>query len=178
MHLFYTHGSAFLHILTLMHFGGLQHHLNIFNTIMFSSSKMSCTHVHHFRTFYHVSMHHTSAHLWIFNIIHTCVTCCQNLHTSADTHPFIFHHIPGTLYCISEHLPAWKHMYTEYPVLSMHSMQNIWKNLDTNLLDSAALLTHWFTSPNISIAQGHTSMLSPVSILPHQFGIFCLFSKI
>ena len=125
MHLFYTCGSAFSHILTLMHFGDLHHHSDSFNTFTSSNSEMSCTHVHHLRMFYHVSMHHTSAHLQIFNIIHTCVTCCQNLRTSADTHPFIFHHIPGTLYRISKHLPAWKHMYTKYPVLSMHGTQNI-----------------------------------------------------
>ena len=67
MHLFYTCGSAFSHILTLTHFGDLQHHLDIFNTIMFSNSEMSCTHVHHLQMFYHVSTHHGSAHLQIFN---------------------------------------------------------------------------------------------------------------
>ena len=66
MCLFYTRGSAFVHILTLMHFRGLQHHSDIFNTFMFSNSETSCTHVHHLQMFYHVSTHHASAHLWIF----------------------------------------------------------------------------------------------------------------
>ena len=56
-----------------------------------------------------IHTHHASAHLQIFNIIHTCTMCCQNLHTSADTHPFISNHTPCILYHISKNLPAWKH---------------------------------------------------------------------
>ena len=126
MHSFYTPGSAFSHILTLMHFGDLHHHSDSFNTFTSSNSEMSCIHVHHLRMFCHMSTHHASAHLQIFDVIHTCVTCCQNLHTSADTHPFISHHIPGTLYRISKHPPERKHMYAEYPVLSMDGSQNIY----------------------------------------------------
>ena len=125
MQSFYTCGTTFSHIVTPIHFRGLQHHSDIFNTFTFTHSEMSCTQVHHLWIFYHVSMHHTSAHLWIFDSIYTGAMCCQNLPISADTHLFISHHIPGTLYCISEHLPAWKHTYAKYPVLSMNGMQNI-----------------------------------------------------
>ena len=47
MHSFYTHGSTFLHVVTIMHFGDLQHHSDSFNTFTFSNYEMSCTHVHH-----------------------------------------------------------------------------------------------------------------------------------
>ena len=67
MHLFYTRETAFSHILTLTHFRDLQHHLDSFNISASSNSEMSCTHLHHLRTFYHVSTHHTSTHLRIFN---------------------------------------------------------------------------------------------------------------
>ena len=51
-------------------------------------------------------------------------------------------------------------------------LQHLHKCLDTNPFDSLALLTHWYASPNISIVQGHTSVLSPVFILSHQSVIF------
>ena len=136
MHSFYTCGSTFSHISTLTHFRGLQHHSDIFNTFTFSNSEMSYRHVHHLRMFYHVYMHHASAHLQIFNI-YTCASmCCQNLRTSADTHPFVSHHIPGTLYRISKHHPAQRHTYARYPVLSIHSMQgicNTFRNIWTSI---------------------------------------------
>ena len=56
-------------------------------------------------------------------------------------------------------------------------LQCLWKHLDTNSVDSTAFIMLWYASLNISIAQGHATMLSPVSILPHQFSIFCLFFK-
>ena len=75
-------------------------------------------------------------------IIHTCITCCQNLRTSSDTHPFTFHHIPGTLYRISKHLPAQKHMYAKYLVLSTHSMQNIRNTFGNTWTPIQSILQH------------------------------------
>ena len=121
---------------------------------MFSNSKISCTYVHHLWISCHMFTHHTSVYLCkVFNIIYTCATTyCQNLHTSADTHPFISHHIPGTLYCISEHLPAWKHTYAKYPVLSTHSMQNIcitFRNVWTSIHSIPQHSWHIYMHPQI-----------------------------
>ena len=97
------------------HFGGLQHHLDNFNTFMFTNSEISCRHVHHLQTFYHAS-----AHFWIFNAIHTC-------------------HTKYLLNC---------------------------KHWDINSFDSSAFLMHWYVSLNISIVQGHASVLSLVFSFP------------
>ena len=163
MHFFYTHGPSFSHILTLTHFGGLQHHSDSFNTSTFSNSEMSCTHVHHLQMFYHVSTHHTSAHLWIFNIIHTCAMCCQNFRTSADIPPlcnpsysrYTISHLQ-TSSCMKAHIcqisgiiHTW---HAEY-------LKHLRKHLDTDSINSSAFLMHWFASLNTSIAQRHTSLL-------------------
>ena len=165
-----------------MHFGDLQHHLDSFNTVTLLNAEMSCTHVHHLRMFYHVSTHHTSAHLWIF-----------------DNHPHMRYMLPEPSHLCrntSLHIPS----YSRYSISHIRTasctkahicrisgiihtrhtehLQHLRKHLDTNSFDYTAFLTHWFASPNISIAQGHTSRFSPVSILPHQFGIFHLFFKI
>ena len=51
-------------------------------------------------------------------------------------------------------------------------LENLPKHLDINSFDFSAFLTHWYTSLNISVVQGHAPMLSLVFILTHQFGIF------
>ena len=182
MHLFYTCETAFLHILTLTHFGDLQHHSDSFNTFTSSNSKMSCIHVHHLWMFYHMSTHHTSAHLQIFdNHSHMHYMLPEPSHICRHTSL----HIPlysrytilhvRTSSCMKAHVHQISDIihaqHTEYS-------QCLWKHLDTNSFNYTAFLTHWFASPNISIAQGCASRLSPVSILPHQFGIFRLFFKI
>ena len=180
MHSFYTHETAFSHILTLTHFGDLQHHSYSFNISTSSNSEMSCTHPHHLRMFYHVSMHHTSTHLRIFDNhprMHYMLPEPSHLHRHTSLHipsysRYIISHI-WTSSCTKAHIRRISgiiHTRHEYS-------QCLRKHLDTDSVNSTALLTHWFASPNISIAQGHASRLSPVSILPHQFGIFRLFFK-
>ena len=56
--------------------------------------------------------------------------------------------------------------------------QHLQKHLDTNSVSFTAFTMLGYASPKVSIAQGHASLLSPVSILPHQFSIFHLSIKI
>ena len=146
MHSFYTCGFAFSHILTLMHFRDLQHHSDSFNTFTFSNSEMSCTHVHHLRMFYHMSTHHTSAHLQIFDnhplmcymlpeLSHIC------RHTSFCIPSYSRYTISHlrTLSCMKAHIcQIFGIIHTRHAEYSQH----LWKHLDTNSLDSSAFLMH------------------------------------
>ena len=117
-----SHFCIFLHLCTLEVFSTIQ----TSSTPLHSQTPKCPAHMSTISKCFIMCPHITHQHISEYStIIHTCITCCQNLRTFADTHLFISHHIPGTLYRISEHLPAWKHMYAEYPVLSMHGMQNI-----------------------------------------------------
>ena len=182
MHLFYTRETAFSHILTLTHFGDLQHHSDSFSISTSSNSEMSCTHLHHLRTFItcpHITHQHISEYS---TIVHTCITCCQNLRSSAETHPFTFQsysryiisHI-RTYSCTKAHL---RRISSIIHTRHAEYLQNLRKHLDTGSFNSTAFIMLWYASPNISIASGRASSLFPVSILPHQIGIFCLFFKI
>ena len=102
MHWFYRRETAFSHILTLMHFRDLQHHLDSFNTFTFLNSEMSCTHVNHLWMFYHVSMHHASAHLWIF-----------------DNHPQMHYMLP-------EPLHIHRHTSLHIPSYSRYTISHLW----------------------------------------------------
>ena len=51
--------------------------------------------------------------------------------------------IPGTLCCISKHLPGQNHTYTKYPALSIHAMQNICRTFP-NIWTSIHLISQHF----------------------------------
>ena len=113
MHSFYTCETAFSHIWTLTHFGDLQHHSDSFSISTSLNSEMSCTHLHHLRTFYHMSTHHASTHLWIFdNHPHMCYMLPEPSHLRRHTSlhiPIIFqvHYIayPNIFLHESTHMP-------------------------------------------------------------------------
>ena len=146
MHLFYTHETAFSHILTLTHFRDLQHHSDSFNTSTSSNSEMSCTHVHHLRRFYHMSTHHASAHLQIFdNHPHMHYMLPEPSHIRRHT----FRHIPSysrytishirTSSCTKAHVRRISGIiHTRHAEYS----QYLQKHLDTNSFDYTAFLMH------------------------------------
>ena len=83
--------------------------------------------------------------------------------------------IPGTVLHLQT--PSWtkSHIHQISSIIyTCHAeyLQNLPKHLDINSFDFSAFLTHWYTSLNISVVQGHAPMLSLVFILTHQFGIF------
>ena len=86
---------------------------NVLHTCPPSLSILSCVHTSCIST-----SPNTQHHLHMcYNVLPEPSHICR--------HPFISHHIPDTLYHISEHLPAQKHTYTEYPILFIHGTQNI-----------------------------------------------------
>ena len=146
MHLFYICETAFSHILTLTHFGDLQHHLDSFNTSTSSNSEMSCTHVHHLRMFYHLSTHHASAHLQIFNnrphmyyMLQEPSHLCRHtsLHIPSYSRYTISH--IQTSYCMKAHIHQISGIiharHAEYS-------QYLRKHLDTNSFNYTAFLTY------------------------------------
>ena len=94
--LFYTCGSAFSHIFTLMHFGGLQHHSDIFSTFLCSQTPkfpahmstiseylVTCSHITH--QYISVKCSTSSTHV-LQNITRTFT----HLQTHIPSYPIIF----------------------------------------------------------------------------------------
>ena len=151
MHSFYTRETAFSHILTLMHFRDLQHHSDSFNISTSSNSEMSCTHLHHLRTFYHVSTHHVSTHH-------------ESTHLRIfDNHPHMRYMLPEPSHLLrhtSLHIPSYSRYIISHIQTSsctkahvcrisgiIHTQhaeysQYLRKHLDTDSVNSTAFLTH------------------------------------
>ena len=144
MHSFYTHETAFSHILTLTHFGDLQHHSDSFSISTSLNSKMSCTHLHHLRTFYHVSTHHASTHLRIFdNHPHMCYMLPEPSHLRRHTSL----HIPSYSRYIILHIRTYSCMKAHVRRISsiIHTRhaeysQYLQKHLDTGSFNSTAFV--------------------------------------
>ena len=155
MHLFYTRETTFSHILTLTHFRDLQHHSDSFNTSTSLNSKMTCTQVHHIQMFYHMSMHHPSTHLQIFdNHPHMCYMLPEPSHLRRHTSL----HIPSYSRCTILHIRT-----SSCTKAHVHQISSI---------------IHTWHAEYSQYLQKHLDTNSFNYILPHQFCIFHLFFKI
>ena len=111
-------------------------------------------------------------------------THSQRLYTNSQTFGHPLHRFSTCMPTISEYfITCLCTILTHFWIFDVISMshkylQNLRKHLDTGSVNSTAFVMLWYASPNISVASGRASSLFPVSILPHQIGIFHLFFKI